>query len=260
MMNITINRDDYDEYEDFIDELKKALRYKGNLLAKQAVNTLDTNNMHQTLEPDYLYYRLFDDIGTPVEGTYSYIIIVEQIGGSGGYFFKYGMYRKPGKGVQFKVIPPMNMYVHGVSVNSSKVINFNHNTNIGQFTMPDSDAHVKIHYTTQMVTTSTVYWGIISNTSFINTINVTTYNLISIPTEEPVNFTIPYDNIGNMGYLWFATELNVDKQKVGLGEFSSFNVTGTFDEYTTNNTVPSGYKYYVHKWPTEVESLTFLKS
>lgn len=257
-MNITINRDDYDKYEDFMVELKKALRYKGNLLAKQAVNTLDTSNMYKTLKPDYLYYRLFDDIGDPVEGTYSYIIIVEQTGGKGGYFFKHGLYRKPTNPVSFKIMPPMNMYVHGVSVNNSKVINFNHNTNIGQFAMPNGDAHVKIVYTATMVDTSIVYWGILQGISEIGTFNVQGGNTISVHTQEPVTFNIPY-GVGNPGYIWFATNLDVNKQQVGNDAFSKFNITGTFDE-TSNTSLPPGYKLYVHKWITEVESLTFSKT
>jgi len=252
MMNITINRDDYPTEEAFLIELKKALRYKGNSLAKQAIGTMDTGNIYRTLLPDYLYYRLFDDIGEPLEGNYTYIIKVEQENGSGGYFFKDGLFRKQGKTVNFKIFPPLNMFIDSVTMNNHPIIKKTDNNEF-KFQMPGEDANVKIMYNTDIETTI-IYWGIsLNNTP--DSVNIPFGFKLTLNVNTPI--TVNFDNIGNMGYIWFATKLDLTKQQVGLAGFSKFNITGTFNKNTTNSTIPDDYFYYFHKWPTEVEKITF---
>jgi hypothetical protein len=249
MMNLTINRDDYATYESFMIELKKALRYKGNLLAKQAVNSLDTSNMYKTLLPDYLYYRLFEEMSDPVNPPVStYIINVEQIGGKGSYFIKYGKYRKNTNLVEFRVYPPAGMYVVSVTYNTSRLTG--KANNVYFFTMPEEDVLIQITYSLTMPETSIVYWGI----STIETIsNINTYNILHVQPDQ--DFSIQFDNLGNPGYIWFATELPVTLQSAEAFKGSKFLITGSFNEQTQSEL--ENYTLYVHKWPTEIDKINF---
>lgn len=247
-MNLTINRDDYAKYESFMIELKKALRYKGTLLAKQAVNSLDTSKMYKTLFPDYLYYRLFEEMSDPVNPPVStYIINVEQIGGEGGYFIKYGKYRKNTNLVEFKVYPPVGLFVQSVSINGEEITKTTNN-NVYSFIMPDNDVLIEITYSQTMPITSIVYWGV----SLTETItSITNGNILNVELDKP--FAISYNNIGNSGYIWFATELPVILQSAEAFKSNKFLITGSFNE-TPQVELPN-YTLYVHKWPTEIDKI-----
>ncbi len=248
MINLTINRDDYADYNVFMSELKKALRYKGNSFSKLAVGTMNTDNVYKSILPDYLYYRLFDDLGNELEGNYTHYITIEQIGGSGGYFFKEGLFRKQSKPVNFKVFPPTNMYVTDVTYNENKLTE-----SFGEysFTMPNEDVNVKIYYSLTMPETSTVYWGI-SSTPNVSNIVSSGYQLQVQLNKE---FAIPFNNLGNSGYIWFATELPVALQSAEAFKESKFLIGGTFN--TTPQEELPNYVLYVHKWPTEINKINF---
>jgi hypothetical protein len=244
MMNLTVNRDDYTEYAEFMLQLKKALSYKGNLFAKQAVHSLDVSKMYKTLLPDYLYYRLFDNIGDPVDPLVStYIINVEEIGGSGAYYIKHGKYRKDTNTVEFKVYPPVGLNVHGVSINNSKLISYNDNEY--SFIMPENDVNIRILYSETQPMKQVVYFGY--NIETLEQMYSGSTLLID-PTGE---FTIPFENIGLPGYIWFATKRDITKQTQNIGGefdiFDTFELFGIFTEYNV----------YRHLWPTEIDKITF---
>lgn len=248
MMNLTVNRNDYTEYAEFMLQLKKALSYKGNLFAKQAVHSLDVSKMYKTLLPDYLYYRLFDDIGEPAEPLVStYIINVEEIGGSGAYYIKHGLYRKDTNVVEFKVYPPIGLFIQSVFINNDELSKTT-NENTYSFIMPDNDVLIKITYSQTMPITSIVYWGV----SLIETVtNINNGNVLNVEIDKP--FTIPYNNIGNSGYIWFATELPVILQSAEAFKSNKFLITGSFNEVSQVE-LPN-YTLYVHKWPTEIDKI-----
>lgn len=244
MMNLTINRDDYINDESFMIHLKRALRYKGTLLAKQAVNSLDTSNMYKTVFPDYLYYRLFEEIGEPLVSPVStYIINVEQIGGEGGYFIKYGKYRKNTNVVEFKIYPPVGLYIAGVTYNQSRLVG--DSNNIFSFTMPEEDVLIQITYSMTQPVTQLVYFGY----NIENVEDIYTGSTIIIDPVLP--FTVPFYNVGVPGRIWFATKRDVTKQTQNIGEqfdlSDTFESLGTFGEYTI----------YRHLWITEIDTITF---
>lgn len=244
MMNLTINREDYTDYDEFMIQLKKALSYKGNLFAKQAVHSLDVSKMYKTLLPDYLYYRLFDNIGNPVDPLVStYIINVEEIGGSGAYYIKHGLYRKDTNIVEFKVYPPTGFYVHAVVISDSKLIRYNENEY--SFIMPENDVNLQIVYSQTQPIIQVVYFGY--NIDNVN--QMYSGSTLIIDPIEP--FTIPFENIGLPGYIWFATERTITKQTQNVG--GEFDILDTFELFDTF----AGYNIYRHLWPTEIDKITF---
>lgn len=247
MMNLTINRDDYADYDEFMFHLKKALAYKGNLFAKQALYSLDTNNMYKTLLPDYLYYRLFDDIGEPIDPLVStYIINVEEVGGNGAYYIKHGKYRKNTNVVEFKIYPPIGLYINLVKCND--IILTGNTDNVYSFIMPESDVTIQITYSMEQPSTQIIYFGY----NIENVADIYTGSTVII--DQILPFTIPFYNVGTPGYIWFATERTITKQSktvnTGGGQFDLYD---TFELFGTFN----GYNVYRHLWITEIDTITF---
>lgn len=260
MMNVSINRDDYgddyDSYEKFLVALKKALRYKGHLFSKQAANTLDTNNMYKSVLPDYLYYRLFEEMSEPVEGTYTKAIIVRQEGGKGGYFFKHGLLRKPTKPVEFKVYPPLNLFINNVTMNDT-IINQTAN-NIFNFYMPNNNANVTINYSTVQPETITVYWGI----SYLENIPVVPQQgqQIILPANS-AKVTVPFLNSNKLGWIWVASPKPIEYTKWGEGTLEDGlidEISGAFNTPITSVIDGITYYLYLHSWKTGLNNLTFL--
>jgi len=253
MMNLTINRDDYTEYAEFMLQLKRALSYKGNLFAKQAVHSLDIKNMYKTLLPDHLYYRLFDDIGESLEPLVStYIIRVEEINGKGAYYIKHGSYRKNENIVEFKIYPPTGLYLYKVEFNDEEITKCSNNE--FSFEMPENDVLIRITYSEIMPLTTIIYFGKSLSNNIASIGNVTNANSLVINLEGEKTFEVPFENVGTPAYIWFATNLAVTEQlQANLG--SPFLVSGTFDE--TDLITPEGYKIFIHKWPTEIVKIKF---
>jgi len=244
MINLNANRDEYSTESAFLINLKKVLRSKGNILAKRAKNTLDVESAYKTLLPDYLYYRLFDEIGEPLEPLRStYIINVEEIGGNGAYYIKYGSYRKDGNIVTFKIYPPSGLYIFVVTLNNLNLIT--NNTNIYSFTMPETDANIKIVYSTIQPITELVYYGY----NIVNIEDIYSGSTLNVIPNEP--FTVPFNNVGFPGQIWFATTREVTKQTATIGQ--QLDLSDTFQLFGTFG----GYNVYRNLWITEIDTITF---
>jgi len=242
-MNISLNSKDYSNSEQFQNVLEGALSKKGRTLRKKVALGLENEKNYKDTLYHYLYWRLLETFDDSYIAPETYEITVTETGGNGAYYVYDGYKRKADNTVTIKVYPPDEMFVSGVTVNSSKV--YYRIGNDFTFTMPDTNANLVISYS-EIFTLMIIYFGSSDITTIYNPENG---NQV-IYSDEGI--TIPFNNT-SPEYIWFASPIQMSIVEA-FGHQA--DISETFDVQTI---FIRGLTYYlyVHKWKTQVNNLTF---
>lgn len=246
-MNISLNKYDYSDLEQFKDVLEDALSKKARTLRKRIALSLDTEKSYKDTLYHYLYWKLLEEFDSSYPTIETHQITVTETGGNGGYYLYDGFFRKKDNPVTFKVIPE-GLFVDSVSANSEELDTLGNDEY--EFTMPDKDVEINITYISSM-TYKTIYYG---TASVLGIIDVTSGTSAQVPMKTPFKFSAKYSNT-TPGYIWVASELQLSTQQIpSLGD--AYSITDTFNE-STITVSGTTYYLYVHKWKTQVDKLTF---
>jgi len=253
-MNIGLNVDDYNSFTDFIKVIKQAIRKKIRKIAIKSANGLDSTLAYNASIDDFLYWKMLSiEEEESEDGLATYDIDINEVGGNKSYYLLYGDRRKPENTVRLKVFPD-DLDVNSVSssdVTVEKVL-----TNEYSFTMPSSDVLLTITYGDEQ-TSYTVYWGVSEDTTLTIT-DITDTNSKEIWDIDTVQFSIPYNNSDNYGYIWVASPVELVNQGIRINEAlllqQEIDNTTSMEEFDVDG-IP--YYVYLHSWNTAVDSVIY---